>query len=122
MQPKVGMHFSDVRKRVIRLNRFAPASEGKDRLIGSLLNQAQLHEGDGAKNEIKAEVSAIEKKASLFSGAGPKQLGACMEFSCENRDKLCNMCYKKDKLVLGSQQNPVGSATLKTLEKEGNNA
>lgn len=100
--PKVGMYSSDVRKRVLRIDRFAKPSEGKNRLIRSLLNQARLHEGEDAKTEIEEEMASLKKRASPFSGAGQKQIGACFEFRCQNRDILCDECLRKDKLVLGN--------------------
>lgn len=58
--PDIGMHFSDVHKRLRRLNKAEQSGKIKDirRKQGmekSLLNQARLHEGDGAVKELHKE-------------------------------------------------------------------
>ncbi len=70
--PRVGMHFEDVRKRVIRINNTPGEPLAKDRLIGSLINQASLAEGQGAKEELLKE---LVNKGQSFSGRGNKQIG-----------------------------------------------
>ena len=47
--PKIGMHYKDVRKKLKTLGKFP-------RLKESLLNQARLHEGEGAVTELRYEI------------------------------------------------------------------
>ena len=46
--PKVGMHYEDVRKKLKTLG-------GNPNIKKSLLNQAKLHEGEGAVKELIKE-------------------------------------------------------------------
>jgi hypothetical protein len=63
------MHYEDVRKKV-------KGPLGRNvRLRESLLNQCRLHEGESAKRELEAELSAINHRTPTFSGASNKQLG-----------------------------------------------
>jgi hypothetical protein len=64
--PKIGMHFEDVRKRVKRISS-GKESDGAKRLVGSLINQARLAEGEGAVKEIIGELA--------FSGSSNRQSG-----------------------------------------------
>jgi hypothetical protein len=54
--PKQGMYYDDVKKRVKRITKTAPSSESKDRLVNSLLNQTKIHDGEGAVAELKREM------------------------------------------------------------------
>jgi hypothetical protein len=83
--PKKGMHFEDVRKRVKRIEKTAPQSEGKDKLVNSLLNQAKLHEGEGAVKELTREVypDVGVKSRSNF------RMGMCLK-TCQ-----CPECRRK---------------------------
>lgn len=54
--PKVGMHFDDVKKRVTRIKKNVPEGKQKERLMDSLVNQAGLAEGEGAKKEIRKAI------------------------------------------------------------------
>lgn len=52
--PKVGMHYGDVEKRVRRISKNDKIDVRiKSNLIGSLVNQATLHEGRGAGKELR---------------------------------------------------------------------
>jgi len=74
--PKLGMAFEDVRKRVKRIAQTDNAiPEKRDKLINSLLNQTRLCDGEKAHTEIKAELSALNKRVHALSGAGNKQVG-----------------------------------------------
>ena len=92
---KLGMRYEDVRRRVKRISLNPRIAQGnKERLVGSLLNQVRLGEGETAQDEIRGEIATIDKGSSSFSGRGNKQVGCCMRFDCINRDAKCNGCYK----------------------------
>ena len=70
--PRLGMRFEDVRTRVKRIIKNPGDDTQKARLVGSLLNQCRLAEGEGATKTIESEIS---QRPSGFSGAGTKQVG-----------------------------------------------
>lgn len=70
--PKRGMYFDDSRKRALRMSKNLPEGENKRRLIDSVVNQAGLHEGEGARKELQNELTRTTRS---FSGSGAKQLG-----------------------------------------------
>ena len=51
--PKIGMHYEDVRKRLKTNKSIAHNPNIKK----SMINQARLHEGEGAARELKKEFS-----------------------------------------------------------------
>lgn len=55
-QPKVGMNYEDVRTRVKRIAQNPGDVRQKGNLINSLLNQAKLKDGDGARRELEKEL------------------------------------------------------------------
>ena len=55
--PNVGMKYEDVRTRVNRISNYTTGDpQKKGRLVNSLINQASLHEGEGARTELENEV------------------------------------------------------------------
>ena len=59
--PKVGMAFEDCRKRAKRINEQLKSEKKGNkpmqaRLVDSLLNQAKLHQGEGARKELQREL------------------------------------------------------------------
>jgi len=72
--PKVGMPYSDVARRIKRIQVNPGHPEAKRNLINSLKNQCRLAEGDSALTELEREC-ALSKKESFLSGAGNKQSG-----------------------------------------------
>jgi len=67
--PKIGMHYKDVRKKLM-------GPLGKDPAIrSSLLNQARLCEGEKAVVELEKETSPLYKSSLYFSGSGNRQTG-----------------------------------------------
>ena len=92
---KLGMRYSDVRKRVMRINSSPKGHpKAKENLIGSLLNQARLGEGQKAAEDIARELNG---SPTVFSCSGNKQLGACFKFDCVNRKLSCSECLKGSK-------------------------
>ena len=72
------MHYEDVRTRVKRISVAKEGdSEAKRRIVHSLLNQARLAEGEGAKKELERELSTLSQKSHNLplTGAGNKQIG-----------------------------------------------
>lgn len=59
--PKTGMRYEDVRKRVKRIMATPGDNRLKSNLVNSLLNQASLCEGDGASREIVREVNRLQR-------------------------------------------------------------
>jgi hypothetical protein len=76
---KPGMSLSEAKKRVMRIARNPGNAEYKKNLIHSVINQAGVREGQGAKTELVEMLTkgkAQYKNESLtFSGAGSKQSG-----------------------------------------------
>lgn len=67
--PKIGMHFEDVRKRL----KTSKSIKVYPELKGSLLNQARLHEGEGAVKELNQEIDSnnhSSNKLGWSSGYG----------------------------------------------------
>ena len=64
-EPRIGMHFEDVRQRVKRISKVQ--SPQALNLMNSLRNQARLAEGEGAVQEIDKEI--------MFSGNSNRQSG-----------------------------------------------
>lgn len=92
-EPKLGMRYNDVARRIKKLQKNPYGTKlDKIRLIDSLANQCRLAEGESALCELERECAL--KQGSSLTGAGNKQLGACLRFDCANRDKLCNVCIK----------------------------
>src|SRR4030043_2415183 len=72
--PKLGMYYSDVKKRLKRITKYERNGECKDTRLASnlkesLLNQAKLHEGEKAVKELTKEVSPY------YTGSGNKSCG-----------------------------------------------
>ncbi len=57
--PKEGLYFEDARKRAVRIARNHKIdSMRKNQLVCSLKNQARLHDGESASNEIQKEIES----------------------------------------------------------------
>jgi hypothetical protein len=66
--PRIGMNYEDVRKRVNRISKTKVANpEAGLRLMGSLINQARLANGEDAAHELTTELT--------FSGSSNRQVG-----------------------------------------------
>ena len=75
---RAGMDFSEAKKRVMRISQGPGHPEAKKNLINSVINQAGIREGVGAKAELIKAVNAraySHEESSTFSGAGCKQTG-----------------------------------------------
>jgi len=72
MEPKLGMHYEDVRTRVNRIAKSEMNPKHKERLVNSLLNQSELCDGNGAKKEL---VKELMSDTSFYSCAGSKTCG-----------------------------------------------
>lgn len=73
MRPKLGIYYKEAHERLNRINKIEnPNPFYKQRLTNSLLHQASLAEGEGAKSELMKEFT---EKSSFLSGAGNKQVG-----------------------------------------------
>ena len=61
MEPKVGMNYEDVKKRLKRIHsiqeRKVKNPQLRENLTNSLLNQARLHEGEGSVDNLIHEVN-----------------------------------------------------------------
>ena len=60
-QPRLGMHYEDVRKRVNRIKEDYKTNEKSDKqlqrnIVNSLVDQAERHQGKGAKDELYKEL------------------------------------------------------------------
>lgn len=64
-EPKLGMRYDDVRKRVKRISKVN--TQAAENLMNSLRNQARLCEGEGAVREIDRELT--------FTGNSNRQSG-----------------------------------------------
>lgn len=73
-EPKIGMNYSDVAKRIKRIKSSPMHLQSKLNLIHSLSNQCRLAEGESSLKEL-ARDCAFNKTGSTFSGAGNKQTG-----------------------------------------------
>ena len=64
--PREGMYFSDARKRAVRIAKNPKIDNArKNQLVSSLINQARLHEGEGAATEIGIEINQDVNNHSL---------------------------------------------------------
>ena len=64
--PDVGMHYEDCRNRAKRINKHMTSDKqgnkpSQARIIDSLLNQASLNQGKGARQELEKELNHKRK-------------------------------------------------------------
>lgn len=71
MDPKVGMRYEDVAKRVKRIHKNTPNSPAKKNLINSLLGQADKCEGSQAVREIIKETNCVSPTGAIRTGWSP---------------------------------------------------
>ena len=76
--PKLGMHYSDVHDKLKRYE----STKTNINMKNSLINQARLHEGEGAAKELVKEFSTFNSPR-LFAG-------------CD----MCNVCHKMAKFCM----------------------
>ena len=96
--PKLGMHYEDVKKRLKRIKnvdgKHVKNHQLQQNLINSLTNQVRLHEGEGAVKELNKELSS--NTSSKFSGKYNRSCG----FGDGNKDytgwKYVNGKWKKE--------------------------
>lgn len=62
--PKLGMQYADVHDKLKRYE----STKTNINMKNSLINQARLHEGDGAAKELLKEFSTASISQRLFSG------------------------------------------------------
>jgi len=71
--PKVGMHYSDVKTRLKRINNTFKQGHVKDvpramALKKSLVNQVRLHEGEGGAKEVARECDPNNHSSNRVGG------------------------------------------------------
>ena len=74
MNPKVGMGYADVSRRIKRIQSNPGHPQAKTNLINSLKNQCRIAEGEPAMKELEREC-ALTKTGSFLTGSGNKQMG-----------------------------------------------
>lgn len=71
---KLGMSYSDVARRIKRIQANPGHPEAKTNIINSLKNQCRLAEGNSALKELQRECT-LSKRSFFLTGAGNKQVG-----------------------------------------------
>ena len=66
--PKKGMYFEQIRS---RLKKYDSIKQGNTQLAHSLVNQARLHEGEGAATELYKEFSDSNNHSGNRLGFSP---------------------------------------------------
>ena len=72
MGVKVGLSYSDVARRIKRIQSNPGHPQAKANLINSLKNQCRIAEGESVLTELNRECSS---EGSFFTGSGTKQCG-----------------------------------------------
>ena len=116
--PKQGMHYDDVKKRIKRIASTDNGSDAqKTNLVNSLVNQVRAHDGEGGVKELTQEMRGMKvQKHWGCKTRGNYSVGVCIR-DCENKGtEKCDDCFKFSELVVPKKNKEDSESSCKDSE------